>query len=282
MRRLAVIGHPVGHSRSPAMQNAALADLGLAEEWSYEAIEVRPGELARQLRELAADSDWAGVNVTIPHKEAALELADEASGPAREIGAANTLSFRHGRIIADNTDAPGLIAALPRSPAGQRALVLGAGGAARAAAWALREAGAAVGVWNRTAERARTLAAALEVRAVTEDPAEELGGLGILVNATSVGLAGDPAQGRGASGNGAGQLKELGIGADELHDRLVVVDLVYGSTETELVGAARAVGAATVDGLEILVRQGAASLEIWTGARAPLATMRRAVRSPHR
>jgi shikimate dehydrogenase len=281
MKRLAVIGDPVGHSRSPAMQSAALAELGLAGEWSYEALEIAPEELAPRLRALAADPEWAGLNVTIPHKEAALALADEASPAAREIGAANTLSFRAGRIHAENTDAPGLLAALPRPAAGERALVLGAGGAARAAVWALHEEGAEVSVWNRTAARATALAEELGVRALAEGEGVELGALGILVNATSAGLGDRPQGGGGASSPQGGQLKTLGIEADGLHDRLVVVDLVYGSAETELVEAARAAGAETVDGLEILVRQGAASLEIWTGARAPLATMRRAVRPPN-
>jgi shikimate dehydrogenase len=152
--RLAVIGFPVGHSRSPAMQTAALAELGLAEEWSYGAVEVAPEGLESKLHELAA-SGYAGLNVTVPHKEAALALADEANEAARAIGAANTLSFEADRsagddvgvrpwVIAANTDAPGLLAALPASPSGARALVLGAGGAARAAVWALVGEGAEV------------------------------------------------------------------------------------------------------------------------------------------
>ena len=118
------------------MQNAALEAVGLGGEWSYEAIEVSPDELGELVRSLP-ERGFAGANVTIPHKEAALELADEASPAAREIGAANTLSFDEGGVAADNTDAPGLLAALPRSPAGLSALVLGAGGSARAVAWAL-------------------------------------------------------------------------------------------------------------------------------------------------
>ncbi len=117
MRRLAVLGHPVGHSRSPAMQNAALADVGLGGEWSYEAIDVEPDRFEELVRGMEAEG-FAGANVTVPHKEAALALADEATDAARAIGAANTLTFRSGRIIADNTDAPGLIDALPESPAG--------------------------------------------------------------------------------------------------------------------------------------------------------------------
>src|SRR3954462_14389729 len=130
-RRLAVLGHPVGHSRSPAMQTAALKHLGLADEWSYEAIDVSPAELELRVRAMVAEG-FVGANVTVPHKGAALALADSLSETAREIGAANTLSFDGEEIGADNTDAAGLLAALPASPAGGRALVLGAGGAARA------------------------------------------------------------------------------------------------------------------------------------------------------
>src|SRR3954451_12082727 len=99
MNRLAVLGHPVSHSRSPAMQSAALEALGLAAEWSYEAIEVAPEDFAKRIGDLPAE-DFVGVNVTIPHKEAALALADEASEAAEQIGAANTLSFREGGVRA--------------------------------------------------------------------------------------------------------------------------------------------------------------------------------------
>src|ERR1051325_3630838 len=112
MPRLAFIGHPVSHSRSPAMQNAALRALGMGEEWSYEAIEVAPEGFAARVRAMAAEG-FAGANVTVPHKAAALARAEGASEEAREIGAANTLSFAEGRIEADNTDAAGLLRALP-------------------------------------------------------------------------------------------------------------------------------------------------------------------------
>jgi shikimate dehydrogenase len=160
MKRLAVLGHPVSHSRSPAMQNAAREALGLAGEWSYEAIDLAPDEFGERTRALPADG-FVGVNVTIPHKEAALTVADQASDPARQIGAANTLSFSDGSILAENTDAPGLLAALPEPVRGRTALVLGAGGSARAAAWALAGEGARVSVWNRTAARAEELVGAL-------------------------------------------------------------------------------------------------------------------------
>ncbi|MGB6425504.1 MAG: shikimate dehydrogenase [Solirubrobacterales bacterium] len=272
MKRLAVLGQPISHSRSPAMQNAALAALGLAGEWHYEAIEVGVDEFRSRVAAMPAEG-FVGANVTIPHKRAALAIADHASAAAREIGAANTLSFLADGIHADNTDAPGLIAALPGDPAGMRALVLGAGGAARAAIWALRGAGAEVTIWNRTASRAVSLAAEFGVIALGEGAQPDPTSCEILVNATAVGLA----SGADLSIRQGATFKALGFTVDHLTNKLVVVDLAYGADETELIGTARNRGAATVDGLEILVRQGAASLVIWTGLEPPLGTMRRAV-----
>ena len=158
--RLGVLGWPVAHSRSPAMHNAALAAVGLT-DWRYQLLPVPPELFAETVRALPG-AGFRGVNVTIPHKQAALALADEATERASAIGAANTLTFESGTVIADNTDAPALIAGLPFPAQGRTALVLGAGGSARAAVWALRDAGAAeVRVWNRTPERAERLCAEL-------------------------------------------------------------------------------------------------------------------------
>jgi len=263
MPRLGVCGWPVAHSRSPAMHEAALAAAGL-EGWSYQLLPLPPELFAETVRALPA-AGFRGVNVTIPHKHAALELADTASDAAREIGAANTLTFeRDGAINADNTDAPGLIAALGErwDPAGRRVLVLGAGGAARAAVWALLQAGAAdVAVWNRTAERSRALTGELGGRAVEEPPPAE-----IVVNCTSVGLADRDAT-----------FKALPLQADSLGAGSCVVDMVYRDGGTRLLEAARTRGADVIDGLEILVAQGAASFERWTGRTAPREAMRAAV-----
>ncbi len=274
MPRLAVLGHPVAHSRSPAMQNAALAALGLGEEWSYEAIEVAPEVFEQKLRAMAAEG-FAGANVTVPHKEAALAVADVSSEMAKEIGAANTLVFAEGQIQAHNTDAPGLIATLPDSPRARRALVLGAGGAARAAVWALSAEGAevevnGVDIWNRTAARADAVSTELG-RFV------ELGGgpveapdqtsYGIIVNTTAVGLRSeDPFEHL--------PLEQAGFGPEQ-----VVVDMVYGAEPSPLLRAAEAAGATTVDGIEILVQQGALSLRIWTEREPPLDVMRTAARA---
>src|SRR4051812_47005684 len=247
------------------MQNAALAAVGLR-DWRYLRLPLPPELFAETVRALPA-AGFRGVNVTIPHKEAALALATTASPIAREIGAANTLTFEPGGgIAADNTDAPGLLAALPErwQPAGRTALVLGAGGAARAAVYALTRAGAVrVEVWNRTPERARTLAAAQGADAVERpSPAE------IIVNCTSVGLA-DP----GAT------FMALPLQADRLRAGICVVDMVYRDGGTMLLQTARTRGADVVDGLEVLIAQGAASFERWTGRTAPRQAMRDAVES---
>jgi shikimate dehydrogenase len=274
MPRLGVLGWPVAHSRSPAIHNAALAALGM-EGWRYQRLPVPPALFAQTTRALGS-AGFLGANVTIPHKQAALELATHASQAAREIGAANTLTFADdGSIAAENTDAPGLIAALGAltdMPAHPHALVLGAGGSARAVAWALREAGASsVAVWNRTPERARTLARELGVEAVpAPGPAD------LLVNCTSVGLQAPVGIERSATEGEA--LNQLGMTFDQVGKYSYVVDLVYRSGPTPLLAAAAAHGAGTVDGLDVLVAQGALSFELWTGRTAPLEVMRRAVR----
>jgi shikimate dehydrogenase len=260
MKRLGVLGWPVAHSRSPAMHNAALRELGLT-DWHYQRLPAPPEVFEETVRGLPA-AGFVGANVTIPHKEAALALADEATAGARAIGAANTLTFDGGRIAAANTDAPGFLAALRGTgtdPAGQTALVLGAGGSARAVAYALREAGAArVVVWNRTGDRARAMASDLGVEATDRPMAADL-----LVNCTSVGLI-------------DGEFKELPVDADALGTYATVADLVYRAGGTGLVAQAQRRGCTVVDGLEVLVRQGALSFQSWTGLEAPLDVMRAA------
>jgi shikimate dehydrogenase len=257
--RLAVLGHPVSHSRSPEMQNAALAALGL-DDWSYRAIDAAPEAFEMTVRELA-EVGYAGVNVTVPHKEAALALADEASEASQQIGAANTLVFDGKTIEAHNTDADGLLATLPDLPRGRRALVLGAGGAARAVLWALLWEGAKVEVWNRTPERAEAICAELGGTAVKAPRQSEYD---LIVNTSAAGLGGeDP-------------FEHLPLERGGFSDSQTVVDMVYGERHSRLLKAAEGARAAVVDGLEILVQQGARSLEIWTGKQPDLDVMRRA------
>lgn len=259
---LAVAGWPVGHSRSPQMMTAALAELGL--DWRYLMLPLAPERFAATVAALPG-SGYVGLNVTIPHKLAALELADTATDAAASVGAANTLSFgRDGGVEADNTDAGGLLDAIGDPMDDKRALVLGAGGAGRAAAWALREAGADVAVWNRTAERAAALARELDVRHAERYEAPD-----VLVNATSVGLSPKLAE------SAVLEAFDIAKGGEV---PALLVDLVYGDEPTALCAWAQRGGAVVIDGLEVLVRQGARSLERWTGESAPLEVMRAAAR----
>jgi shikimate dehydrogenase len=263
--RLGVLGWPVAHSRSPAMHNAALAAVGL-DDWRYQLLPVPPPLFDETVVALPA-AGFRGVNVTIPHKAQALALATRPTERAAAIGAANTLTFEpDGTIVADNTDAPAILDALPFPMRGRTALVLGAGGSARAAAWALRGAGArGVTIWNRTPARARTLAEDLGVTAAA--PGDGSPEADVLVNCTAIGLHGeDP-------------FAALPLVPERLNAFGCVVDLVYTPTGTALVEAARGAGVAAVDGLEILVGQGALSFERFTGRTAPLAVMRAAART---
>ena len=252
---LGVAGWPVAHSRSPAMHNAALAELGL--DWLYVPLPLPPESFEAAASALG-DSGFKGINVTVPHKVAAFGLASESTAAAAAIGAANTLTYGEGGIAADNTDAGGFMDALGEDPRGRRALVLGAGGSARAVVWALREAGAEVAVWNRTADRAGALAREFNVEALDRPGAADL-----LVNCTAVGLE--------AGGDAERDLGLTGVAPPSL-----VVDLVYGEDRTPVQAWAEAGGARFVDGLEVLVRQGARSLAGWTGLPAPIDTMRAA------
>ncbi len=258
---LGVAGWPVAHSRSPAMFAPALRELGL--DWRYLRLPLPPERFAETAAALAA-SGYRGINVTMPHKRAAHDLADGRTAAAVAIGAANTLTYEDGRIEADNTDAGGFLDALGADPAGARCLVRGAGGSARAVAWALREAGAAdVAVWNRTAARAVSLAADLGI-----GHAERPRSADLVVNCTSVGL--EPVAEADAV---------AAVALDGVDPPATFFDLVYGTEPTPLARWAAAGGARVVDGLEMLVRQGARSLERWTGQRAPIEAMRAGARA---
>ena len=246
---LAVVGHPIAHSRSPAMQSAALADLGLAGEWQYTAIDIEPEEFESGIKELV-DSGFVGVNVTVPHKESALHLSRTASTAATEIGAANALTFGPDGIQAANFDGPALAEFLPDDIEGEAALVLGAGGAARAAIWALRGRGAEVSIWNRTLSRAEGLAESFGIDA---DPEPRLDRFAVVVNASAAGLGGgDP-------------FADLPLGPEDFREGHLLIEMVYGDGPGALVEAAWAAGAEVIDGISVLVAQGALSLQSWTG-----------------
>ena len=265
-----LIGWPVEHSVSPAMQNAAFEARGLP--WRYRLLPTPPGEVGAALARLRSEG-YRGANVTVPHKQAVMPFLDEISDVARSIGAVNTLVLREGRWEGHNTDAQGFLAALRVEgcqPEGQRALVLGAGGGARSAVYALAQVGCEVTIYNRTVSRALALAADMarlgrSVSAVAALDELDLRTFGLLVNATSVGMWPD-------------------VDASPwpamlpLPGQWTVFDLVYNPTETRLLAQARAAGATTIGGLGMLVYQGALAFELWTGREAPVEVMRAAAR----
>jgi shikimate dehydrogenase len=259
-----VLGDPVSHSRSPAVQNAAIAALGL--DAVYVGFHVAPPAFAQAVRGLAA-LGGAGANVTLPHKEAAAALCDELSPEARAAGAANTLVFAGGRIAGHLTDGLGMLDALRDrgvEPAGHPALVVGAGGSARAAAAALLGAGAGpVRVLARRRAAGEELAVALSalgrVEVIDSLPP---GPLGVVAHCTPVGAL--------------TELEALPLPADALERMDIVCDFAYRAdgSPTPLVASGRP----SIDGLELLVRQGARSFALFFGAEAPLDAMRSAAR----
>ena len=263
--RLGLIGDPVAHSLSPAIQGAALAAIGL--DATYELWQTPAAELAGRVASLRA-ADVLGANVTVPHKLAVMEHLDEVTPLARRAGAVNTIVHRDGRLAGDNTDVHGfatsLFAACPDASS-RPTLVLGAGGAARAVVLALESLGVSqITLANRNRERAERLAADLAptpLRVVAADDAtlrRELPQAPLLVNATSLGWH---------PGETPVPLDLLAV----LPPTCFVVDLTY--RETDLLTAASARGLRTLDGLPMLVHQGARALELWTGRPAPLAVM---------
>ena len=275
--RFGVIGWPLGHTLSPAFQQAALDALGVSAV--YRALPTPPEDVETRLRE-ARRGEWRGLNVTIPHKLRVAELVDCRTPAAERLAAVNTVDARDGRLIGDNTDVEGFSRALTEhghfDPAGGRAVLVGAGGAGRAVAWALADLGVEhLTLANRRRERADALASALAGQpiAVTscglDDPAlhGELRAAALLVNATSLGMAGGP------------DPLATPLPRSWLHDSLFVCDIVYRPAETPLLAHARSIGCRVLGGLEMLVLQGAASLERWLGRPAPVDTMMEAARN---
>ena len=268
MNRVGIIGWPLGHSLSPAMHNAAFQALGMA-DWQYDLLPIPPDELGSHLRKLRDEGGYRGLNVTIPLKEAVLPyVAPDKTAAA--LGAVNTIDFRTKR--GHNTDAGGLLADLKaqgvRLPR-RRTLVLGAGGAARAALYALARAGAVLALHNRTVARAERLIADLGGQVELLRP-EELATWRplLVVNCTSVGMeqAGD------ATATQASPWPER----TPVPTRMTVYDMVYRPARTQLMAQVEAQGGRGISGLGMLVQQGALSFEIWTGRKAPVAAMRAA------
>ncbi len=275
-RVVGVIGHPVAHSASPQMHNAAFRVLDM--DWIYVAFDVRPGEVKEALDGIRA-LGMRGVNVTVPHKGEAFASVDERTPEASAIGAVNTVVVEEGRLVGHNTDVYGFREALKVAgfyPLSGKAVLLGAGGAARAVAYALGTADGVeeVVILNRTLGRAERLAEEMEGKTgrrflpgpLTEEALEEaLEGAGLLVNATSVGMHPDV---------DASPLPS----PDVLRPGLSVYDLVYVPPRTKLMRQAEERGAKAVGGLDMLVYQGARAFRLWTGIDPPVEVMRKALK----
>lgn len=262
-----VCGHPVKHSRSPKIHGFWLREYGVA--GSYEAIDVAPPDFGRFVAGLKRQG-YAGGNVTIPHKEAAFAAAERRDGAANEIGAVNTLWFEDGVLNGGNTDAVGFAANLDEHADGWSksgaAVVLGAGGAARAVIHALKQRGFTdIRVVNRTVARAAELADRFGT-SVTAHPFEAIkevaGDAGLAVNTTALGMDGN---------------EDLPLDPVYLSDRAIVTDIVYVPLETPLLAAARRRGLKTVDGLGMLLHQAVPGFERWFGRRPKVTAELRAL-----
>lgn len=251
-----IVLHPAGHTRSPAMHNAAFAALGI--DATYHAFDVKPADLGPAIHGVRA-LGVRQVAVSIPHKQKVLEFVDEIDPVARRIGAANTVTRVAGRLVATNTDWIGAVRALERetSLSGRHAVVLGAGGAARAVVYGLLEAGCRVSVLNRSPERAHALAR--DLGATHSGALTDLGSLAhdILVNTTSVGLRSDVSP----------------VAADALRAGSLVMDSVYDPEQTRLLRDAAARAARPLSGKWMLVYQAAEQLRLWSGREAPVEVM---------
>ena len=271
-----IFGYPIRHSISPAMHNAAFERAGI--DAVYEAWETPAAELAAGVSALR-DERYLGANVTVPHKRAVMEYLDEIDSLAARIGAVNTISNRDGRLIGSNTDALGFINSLRIeagvSVSGLDVALIGAGGAARAAAYALADSGAnALTIANRTAERAESLAAEIRLTGTSASAFSLADGdflascerADLVVNSTSVGMLHGPAEG------------ESVIPSGTISRGSVVYDMVYNPPMTPLLAEAEKEGAKRVGGLPMLVHQGAAAWSLWTGREAPIEEMFAAAR----
>lgn len=275
---LAVIGHPIAHSLSPRMHAAAIDALGL--DAAYLAVDVAPERLDRTVRELSM-LGAIGFNVTLPHKETIVSSLDAIDGEARAIGAVNTVVREDGRWVGTNTDARGMVRSIEEAGVevqGRRATVIGAGGAARAAAYGLALGGASrVTIVARRRDRADALARAMAIEAgaacviasADMEPnalRRELSHSDLLVQATSATMQEEQGE----------ELARV-LPIDAMPKAGVVVDLVYRPRRTAVLAIAAGHGLVTIDGVGMLVHQGALALERWTGVAAPIGVMRDAV-----
>ena len=270
-KRLGIIGYPIGHSISPIFQQAALDALGI--DATYEKWEVTPEGVGDFVNGLRAPDSW-GINITLPHKQAVIPLLDEVDEWATAAGAVNTIVNHDGRLTGHNTDGPGFLRALQvetgYDPKGTRALILGAGGAARGILLALARGGVdSLVIANRTMERAETLAKLAVENGVKSEAIPIAGNVlikaaasaDLIVNCTSVGMSHGPDE------------QGTPLTAAQIPASAIVNDVVYTPLETPLLREAAAAGATTLGGLHMLVYQGVLSFQMWTGQEAPADVM---------
>ena len=259
-RTLAVLGSPIAHSKSPLLHAAAYRALGLP--WSYSAVEVVEGSLGAFVN--TCDASWRGLSLTMPLKREVLPMLASRSKLVETVGAANTVLFDDdGALHGFNTDVAGIVRPLEKrlSLRGARVLVLGAGGAARAAVHGLAEKGAQVSIWSRKESAARELASTAHAQVLSRAEVAATP-FDVLINATPCGMTGNH--------------HPLPLEDHEWKARLVF-DLVYNPLDTPLLQVARARGIAVIQGYEMFVHQGARQFELWTGKPAPEAEMLRVV-----
>ncbi|TAK76182.1 MAG: shikimate dehydrogenase [Dehalococcoidia bacterium] len=276
-KRIALLGHPVAHSISPAFQQAALDACAI--DARYEGWDTRSEDLQISIERLRS-GDLLGANVTVPHKVAAMRFVDRPDALAERVGALNTIVHRNGLLEATNTDVTGVLRALASAEVevrGAEVLLVGAGGAARAVVVAMRQAGAArVVIANRTPERAAALASLgggeLDLRYAPLDANDATfrsaaSRARVLVQSTSLGMRHGPDEDANP------------VPGDLMHPGQVAFDLVYVPEETPFLHAAAAAGARPVGGLAMLVHQGAEAFRLWTGVEPPLDVMFDAARA---
>ena len=269
---LCVIGHPIEHSMSPVMHNAALNDLSL--DYVYLAFDVTPTDLEKEILGFKK-SNIKGINVTIPHKETIIHYLDELDTLSKQIGAVNTVKNEGGMLLGRNTDALGAKQALSDAGfkiEGKKALILGAGGAARAISFALTEKIDEIFICNRTEERAIKLAKELQdktkIKAKGKDMSEKTlktlaSSVDILINTTPIGMY--------------PKIDISPISKDLLNENLYVFDVIYNPLQTRLLKDAKEIGSKTLNGLDMFINQGALAFEWWTGKKPNVKLMKKKI-----
>ena len=258
-----IIGDPVEHSLSPAMHNAAYEALGIDDKFVFTAAHVRPENLKEAVAGVRV-LGFRGLTCTIPHKVEVMKYLDKLDDTAKKIGAVNTVVNNNGTLTGYNTDWLGVITPIKKmlpDLTGKKAAVIGAGGASRAMVYGLKKEGATVKIFNRTVERAKKLAEEFNCEAGSIDDLSELENYDIILNSTSLGMG--------------EKISESPVSLEFLNDKQIVFDAVYTPYETQLLKDAKAKGAKVIHGLDMLLHQGTAQFELYTGQKAPEEVMRK-------